>query len=105
VISFMPARLLSQRAHMLRMRWNRRMSSFPASSARPAPARVMHAVILSVVPVMCFMIGSLPFSYLAAAVTCADQPWSSNQVPGAAELERSSSTWACAAERAAREAR
>src|SRR5690348_5661134 len=45
--------------HMLRMRWNLRMSSLPASSARPVTSRTTHAAVLSAAPVMCFMGPSL----------------------------------------------
>jgi len=47
--------------HMLRMRWNLRMSSLPASSAAAVTSRMAHAVTLSAVPAMCFIVRALLF--------------------------------------------
>ena len=75
VISFMPFHLPLQslllllrrgkytrprRPYMLRMRWNLRMSSLPASSATPVIATTTQAPVLSAVPAMCFIFE--PFS-------------------------------------------
>ena len=47
---------------MLRMRWNLRMSSLPASSAEAVTSSTTHEVTPRVVPVMCFIV--LTFLYM-----------------------------------------
>src|SRR5436305_2714595 len=67
---------------MLRMRWNLRMSSLPASSARPVASRTTHAALLSAAPVMCFMSPSLsvpPGTDFPGLTRCGATDWPAPQ--------------------------